>query len=388
VLVETDEQVIRCLREELSSLTVPAAPVCTVIQRGRGIKARRRAFAAASVTAASAAIAAAVSAQVFAAVIPTAAAGLAARRDTSRTHPPGVFAAGTAAGKRWQLAVRNVAGTGADCQPAVMLNGHTGDVLVRHGSGAQPITSPAFLAVAPGFGSTGFAFVQVTHAVTSVTLSTVDGGQQRRPPVTVSACGRRYQLAGFAVAGLRRGVKDIIAQPPATAGIWVPPAGLFKSRPPIPGMWVNPGHQPLVAEPATAMIGAGRVAGHVWSIAVSLGTDGQCYSGRLSRNAATPSVTYCVPVEAAPADGVSFARVGLPLPSPEPLTGYAAVVSQGATYAIATFSRGVPQRVTVHRVSGRSYLAMALPPGVKVTSLSLYGTGGQLSVTRYLFSRS
>jgi hypothetical protein len=382
--VETDEQVIRCLREELSSLTVPAAPVCTVIRRGRAIRARRRTFAAASVTAASAAIAAAVSAQVFAAVIPTAAAGLAARKDTSHAHPPGVFAAGTAAGKPWQLAVRNIAGSGADCQPAVMLNGHTGDVLARPGTGAQPITSPAFLAIAPGFGRTGFAFVQVRHPVTSVTLSTVDGVWQRRSPVTVSACGRRYQLAGFAVAGLRRGVRDIIAQPPAQSGIWVPPPGLFKSRPPIPGMWVNPGNQPLVAAPATAMIGDGRVAGHVWSIAVSLGADGQCYSGRLSRNTATPSVTYCVPVEAAPADGASFARVGLPLPSPEPVTGYAAVVSQAATYAVATFSRGVPQKVTVHRVSGRNYVAIALPAGVKVTSLSLYGTGGQLSATRYL----
>jgi hypothetical protein len=384
--VETDEQVVQSLREELSSLTVPAAPVGTVIRRGRAIKARRRAFAAAGVTAAGAAVAAAVSAQVFAAVVPTAAAGLAVRKDTRRAHPPGVFAAGTAGGKVWRLAVRNVAGTGADCLPAVMLNGHTGDVLVQPASGAQPITSPAFLAIAPGFGRTGFAFVQVTHVVTGVVLSTVDG-VQRRAQVTVSACGRRYRLAGFAVAGLTGGIREIVAQPPG-AGSWAPPAGLFGSPPPLPGRWVNPGNQPLVTGPATAMIGTGRAAGHGWSIAVSLGADGQCYYGRLSRDAAAPSVTSCVPVAAAPASGASLSRVELSLPSSAPLTGYAAVVSQRATYAVATFSRGVPQRVRVHRVSGRNYLAMAVPAGVKVTSLSLYGTGGPLSVSRYLPSRS
>ena len=66
-----------------------------------------------------------------------------------------VVAAGTAAGAAWQLSVRNIAGSGSACLPAVMLNGTDGDLLSAPPATPAGMTSVAFLEGVPGGSGAG-----------------------------------------------------------------------------------------------------------------------------------------------------------------------------------------------------------------------------------------
>ena len=136
------EQLIRQLRDELGSLEVPPAPVIAVTQRGKAIRARRRALAAGF----AAVVAVALLAARFIGA-PGPGPGTVTLNQPSPRAPGGVFALGTANGKPWQLAVRNIAADPGTrwCLPAVMFNGLDGDVLYKTGPGGHvfaTVTAP------------------------------------------------------------------------------------------------------------------------------------------------------------------------------------------------------------------------------------------------------
>ncbi len=115
----TDDQLLRQrLHEEFGALDISLAPVLRVTGRGRGVRTRRRALAIGSLVILLAGGALSVHATV----------GQKPARPTVTVSAPdpaapgGVFASGTANGKPWRLAVRNVAADPGTrwCLPAVM----------------------------------------------------------------------------------------------------------------------------------------------------------------------------------------------------------------------------------------------------------------------------
>ena len=110
--------------------------------------------------------------------------------------PGGVFASGIANGKPWHLAVRNIAADPGTrwCLPAVMFNGHYGDVLYPLARGAQPYGNPAYLADISGFPGVGAFFTQVKPGVTKVTVLWRDGRSLTVRPIRVSPCAGEHLL--------------------------------------------------------------------------------------------------------------------------------------------------------------------------------------------------
>ncbi len=122
-----------------------------------------------------------------------------------------MFASGTADGKPWALAVRNIAAAGSHrCVPAVMFNGRDGDVLFKVGRGVPSFGNPALLAQIPGFPGIGVLFTQVAPG---------DDPPGCAPPPTAGrsppgrcgcrACGKSFNLAGFAFASPRNAPSEI-----------------------------------------------------------------------------------------------------------------------------------------------------------------------------------
>ncbi|MGH3069054.1 MAG: hypothetical protein ACRDMI_10790, partial [Streptosporangiaceae bacterium] len=174
-----DEQVLsQQLHQDLDALPAPPAPAGAVRRRGRAIRARRWAAAGSGLMAGAAAVALAVSAQTGSPAARPAAArtGTAASPAGSQSPagilnsatPPGgsVFAAGVAGGAAWQLSVRNIAGPGSGCLPAVMLNGTDGDLLSAPPATPAGLADVAFLDNVPGGSGAGYAALQVAPAVT------------------------------------------------------------------------------------------------------------------------------------------------------------------------------------------------------------------------------
>jgi hypothetical protein len=373
----TDDQRLRQrLHEEFGDLEISPAPVLRVTGRGRGVRARRRALAAGTVIAVALAVAAA------------------AQLNRPVTRPmvtlnapvpgaPGkVFASGTADGKPWALAVRNIAADPGTrwCEPGVMFNGRDGDVLFK--AGPRPsFGNPAFLLSIPGFPGVGAVFTQVAPEVTRLVATFPGGRQVSVRPVWVSACTQRFHLAGFAYA-------EHGPQPSELAtydrfglgdGLVISPADLSPVGPARPGVWVNldTSRVDIAISQGANPIGTGAVDGQIWHISVSLGLYGQCYHAALR----TPGhgrgqSTECVPVAAPPR---TAALAVVPVTSAQTqLSGYAGLVSPRTVYAYASISDGTTHRVVPVRVAGRAYIAIVAPAGCRLTSLSLFDASGHL----------
>ena len=107
---------------------------------------------------------------------------------TSPAQSGGVFASGTSGGHAWRLAVQDIADPGYRCLPAITLNGTDADpVSPDPGNGADITLGPA----APGI---GFAFIQLPADIRRLAVDS----REVLPAVTVTACGERYRLVGFA----------------------------------------------------------------------------------------------------------------------------------------------------------------------------------------------
>jgi len=378
-----DERALRQrLRKELGSLEISPAPVLCVTRRGRVVRARRRAVTGG--TGIAAALAVVLSAQLggghTAAPSPTVTVSA-----PDPAAPGGVFAFGTADGKPWKLAVRNIAADPGTrwCLPAVMVNGRDGDVLFGTGPRALSFGNPALLRDIAGLPGIGFMFTQVTPGVTRLAAGLSDGTQLTVRPVRVSACGQSFDLAGFAFAEARHSVMELDTYTrigldeglPLTNSAGV--GNVFAATP--PGVWANTDNSS--ADIATSRdaqpIGTGTVGGMTWHVRTSLGLYGQCYTATLR----TPGhgrgqSSECVPV-AAPPRAAALAVV-LVSGAQAQLPGYAGLVSPRTAYVYASISDGTTRRVVPVRVAGRAYIALVAPAGCQVTRLSLFDASGHL----------
>ena len=400
-----DEQVLsQRLHEDLDTLTARPAPVGAVRRRGRAIRTRRWAGAASGLMAGAAAVAITLSppagspaarpAAARTAAVPTGAGASSAAPPAgvaNSARPPGgsAFAAGTDGGAAWRLSVRNIAGRGSSCLPAVMLDGTDGDLLTATAL-TQGITSTAFLDNAPGHPGAGFAAVQVAPAVNRLTAIFRNGTTLTLHPVTRRACGRPLHLAGFAYPA--SGVTQISAYsggPFASTSRETPPASLFHgtgaasgpatSQPPlrlVPGVWEHMGATPPIA--AAAAIGAGRRGAGHWRVTVTLGATGECFAGASFGAGGYTGSTACQPIGLPPA---TVALHPLAFAAQPRLDGYGALVSPRAATVVAALSNGTTERITPVTVGGRGYLALVLPSGATLTRLTLRDGSGHAFAT-------
>jgi hypothetical protein len=383
----TDEQVLRQrLHEMIGGLETGPLPADAVLRRGKAIRARRRGIAAAGAVALAAVVAVAAWVQAPGRPAPIVASGSPLTLNVpDPSAPRGVFASGTADGTPWRLAVANIAGPAPWCLPAVMFNGRDGDVLFGAGGGAPTISKPAFLTHIPGRPGIGVAFVQLQPDVTKI-VADLPGGSVSQRPVTLTLCGQRFHLAGFAFGHPRRGVTQISAYsalgleetldlPPATFTDGTLLSGTFSA-----GVWQNldTSRADNEASSATA-IGSGRIGGISWTIKTGLGLYGQCYSGATVAGHDAGQAQECLPIEAAP-DGVVLAWVPFPA-SASGLTGYAGLVSPRTAYLMASLSNGTTRRLTPIDLAGRKYTGFAIGHGSRLVRLTLYDTAGHAFAT-------
>jgi len=374
----TDDQLLRQrLHEEFGALEISPAPVLRVTGRGRGVRARRRALAAFTVVLAGLAV---VAAARFGKEPTGSAVTLNAPNPAA---PGGVFASGTAHGKPWALAVRNIAAAPGThwCRAAVMFNGRDGDVLFKTGRGAPSFGNPAFLSHIHGFPRVGVVFTQVAPGTTRVALTFPNRRQISATPVRVRACGASFNLAGLAFDsrhvpseiatytrfGLDEGLDVNFAM--ATS--------VFEST--TPGIWMNLDNSrtDIAASQAGSLIGTGTVSGQIWHMWASLGLYGQCYTaaGRVPGHGRGQG-SQCVPVTMPPR---TAALTAVPVSAAETqLPGYAGLVNPRTAYAYASIDNGTTHRVVPVRVAGRAYIALVAPAGCQLISLSLFDAGGHL----------
>lgn len=381
----SDDQLLRRrMHEELAALEISPPPVLRITGRGRGIRARRRALAAGTTILAALAVVAAAHFNPATAGPPTVTLN---RPDPAA--PGGVFASGTAHGKPWELAVRNIADAGSHrCLPAVMFNGRDGDVLFKVARGTPSFGNPAFVSGLSGFPGIGAVFTQVPSDTTRLVLSFADGMRVSARPVAVRACGTVFNLAGLVFADARRTPAGIATYTrfglderlvlDSSAAVWT----VF--GPSTRGIWVNldKSRADIAASQAAVPIGAGTVAGQIWQVQVSLGLYGQCYTATLraiGRGRDRGRGYECVPVAAPPrVTALTFVPV---TGAQAVLPGYAGLVTPRAATVVVSVNNGTNLTIRPVTVSGRAYLAFAVPAGCRPYRLSLYDAAGHLIAT-------
>jgi hypothetical protein len=385
-----DKAIRQRLHAELGALEISPVPVIAVRRRGKAIRARRRA-----VTSGFAAVA------VVAVLAVRAAQGPAPAPVTINPPGPGaaggLFASGTAHGKPWRMAVRNIAADPGTpwCLPAVMFNGRDGDVLFGAGAGAAnpSIGNPAFLDQIPGFPGVGAVFAQVAPQDTKLVATLPSGRQLTVRPVWVSACGQRFHLAGFVYADPLRGISQLstTTRSGPDESLAVTQAHGAPGGDTGAGIWANLDNSraDIAASQAANTIGHGTVAGQIWHISASLGLYGQCYAGALRAPARSTNYgrtgsghgqsSACVPV-AAPPRTIALGAWSLPGGTAD-LSGYAGLVNPRTARVVVSFSGAPDITVRPVMVGGRAYVAFAVPPGCDVVLLRLIGASGRAFFT-------
>lgn len=374
----TYDQLIRQrLREEFGALEISPPPVLRVTGRGRGVRARRRALAACTVVLAALAV---VAAARFNKEPPRSTVTLNAANPAA---PGGVFASGTAYGKPWALAVRNIAAAPGThwCRAAVMFNGTDGDVLFKTGRGTPSFGNPALLSHIHGFPRVGVVFTQVAPDTARLVLTFPNGRHISATPVRVRACGTSFDLAGLAYDS--RHVPSEIATYTRFGldeGLDVNltiATSVFEFT--TPGIWMNLDNSraDIAASQAGHPIGTGTANGQIWHMWASLGLYGQCYAaaGRVPAHGRGQG-SECVPVTTPPR---TAALTAVPVSAAETqLPGYAGLVNPRTAYAFASIDNGTTHRVVPVRVAGRAYIAIVAPAGCQLISLSLFDAGGHV----------
>jgi hypothetical protein len=292
----------------------------------------------------------------------------------------GVFAEGTDGSHHWQLAVQDIAGPGYRCVPGVTLNGADADPAV-----AAAASGPAFIEVGQG---AGFAFLQLATDADQVWLDPADGVRISTTPVTVTACGRRFRLAGFAyplTAALRMHI-EYTDHPTATL---TAPSAVTDPRPTfgepqIAGLWQAMGATgPALAD---VVVAAGHATSEPWSVRVMFGPAGDCFmlaAGYLDDGVSSrPGWNLtCGPVST---PGGPDLVVALPLAAPAgegPGVGYALSLGPGTTGLIARLSGGYTIQARPVVVDGREYAAFFVPVPYQLTGLTVVSAGGRRSTS-------
>jgi hypothetical protein len=363
----TDEESLRRrLHAEADQAEVGPAPAEAVFRRYRAARTRRLAALASGT---------AVLAAVIAALVIRAPAGPAGKPPGPGSPPgTGVFAAGTANGRRWSLSAVNLADPGYRCLPGVVIDGQNGDLLQPGFLPGLPLGNAGFLAVSPGRPAAGFAFLWLRPGVTSVTASLGDGTRLALRPVTVSVCGHSFRLAGFRWP--RQGVTRIAARSPQGHQIgYTPPADIFNPDSQFQdGLWWNV--QGATGNAAAGEIGSGRIGSTPWRMAVTLGPEGECFTAHEGPAGAAGSASICAPVSAPPRGAaltsVPFARSG------GTLVWFMGTVRARTAYLRAHLSSGRVIRLVPAVVGGREYVAVGVREGVRMTRLTLYSAHGQV----------
>jgi hypothetical protein len=363
----TDEESLRRrLHAEADQAEVGPAPVEAVFRRYRAARTRR----VSAVAGGAAVLAAAVAVLVLRG--PAGPAG----KPAGLSSPPGtgVFATGTANGRRWSLSAVNLAEPGYRCLPGVVVNGRDGDLLQPGFLPGLGIGNVAFLAPEPGRPAAGFAFLWLRPGVSGVTARLGDGTRLDLRPVTVSVCGQGFRLAGFRWP--RQGVTRISARSAQGHPIgYTPSADIFDPASPLQsGSWVN--LQGAAGNAAAGEIGSGRIGGTPWRMNVTLGPEGECFTAHEGRPGAAGWASVCAPVSPPPRGAaltsVPFAR------SDGTLVWFMGTVRAGTAYLRAHLSSGQMIRFVPAVVGGREYIAVGVREGVRMTRLILYGAHGQV----------
>ena len=363
----TDEETLRRrLHAEADQAEVGPAPVEAVFRRYRAARTRRLSALAAGTSVLAAAVT----------VLVISAPGGPAGGPPGLSEPPhaGVFAAGTANGKRWSLAAVNLADPGYRCLPGVVVNGQNGDLLQPGFLAGLALGNAGFLAVSPGRPAAGYAFLWLRPGVTRVTASLGDGTRLGLHPVTVSVCSQHFRLAGFRWP--RQGVTGITARSAHGHQIgYTPPAAIFTPDSPFQdGSWVNV--QGAAASAAAGQIGSGRIGGTPWRMDVTLGPEGECFTAHEGPPGAVGSASICAPVSAPPR-GVALTAVPYARTAGV-LVWFMGTVNARTAYLRAHLSGGRVTRLVPTVVGGRKYIAVGVREGVRLTRLTLYGAHGQV----------
>jgi len=375
----TDDQRLRQrLHEEFGALEISPPPVLRVTGRGQGIRTRRRALAIGGLVVVLAG--GALSGHALAGHKPAPPTVTVSAPDPAA--PGGVFASGTANGKPWRLAVRNIAADPGTrwCLPAVMFNGHYGDVLYPVAKGAQPYGDPAYLADIPGFPGVGAIFTQVKPGVTKVSATWRDGRSLNIGPVQVTGCGgEHFRLAGFAFDNTH-GIAPILTVEgygySESLGLGYP--GLFGHT--APGVWANTDKNRVDIAPSRAAepIGRGTVNGQIWNIRASLGLFGQCYAATLrgGPGGGLGQGSECAPI-AAPPRTTALAFVPVPGAHTQ-LPGYAGLVNPRAAKVVVSINNRPDVTLRPVRWTGQAYIAFVVPPGCRPYLIRLYDSAGHM----------
>ena len=302
---------------------------------------------------------------------------------TGRVQPDGTFAEGAVAGRIWRMAVQDVAGAGK-CQPAVTVNGMDADPLYPGPPRATPVGDPAFMAPGASMPGAGFAFIKVPAGTAWVWLEpgTIGGLMLGMAPVTVTSCGERFRLVGFAypLAGTLR----IHASFPAGSGSYTVPAALSDPRvslaaTQVDGVWQDT--DIAHAQVTTATLNTGRAFGQGWSIRVAFGTAGDCFTLSTSYlddnvNAQPQLTSLCGPVSTLHGPDTIVA-LGFGSPYDGVGVAYAVSVSPGTVRLTAHLSDGGVMPVTPVAVQGRKYAAFFVTGPAHLTRLAWDNAAGQ-----------
>ncbi len=296
---------------------------------------------------------------------------------TGTAAPDGVFAEGGAGNRPWQLAVQDIAVPGSGCQPAVTLNGNDADPLFPRPAMITPVGSLAFMMPGPAMPGVGFAVIRVPADVSWVWLdpAPVNGLQVGLPPATVTSCGERFRLAGFAypLAGTLR-----IHASTATRGLrYTVPRALSAPRPSlaapqVDGVWqdMDSAH----AQVAATTLATGTAFGQRWSIQLGFGTAGDCFTLSTayiddSANAKPERTSFCGPVST-PHGLTTIMAMALGSPAGNGQgVGYAVAVGPGTARLTARLSTGAAFPVTPATAAGRRYAAFFVPSPARLTRL-------------------
>jgi hypothetical protein len=284
------------------------------------------------------------------------------------------------------MAVQNIAGTRGRCQPAVTLNGMDADPLYPGPPRATPVGDPAFMAPGASMPGAGFAFIKVPAGATWVWLdpAPIGGLMIGVQPVTVTSCGERFRLVGFAYPLV--GTLRIHDSFPAIATSYTAPAVLSDPRPSladpqVDGVWQDT--DSAHARVTTATLATGQAFGQRWSIRLAFGTAGDCFTLSTayiddSVNAQPELASLCGPVSTLHGPDIIM---GLGLGSPPAYdglgVGYAVSVSPGIVRLTAHLSNGGLMSVTPVTVGGRKYAAFFVPGPTHLTRLNTDGAARQ-----------
>ena len=298
----------------------------------------------------------------------------------------GVFARGTAAGRNWRLAVRDIADPGYQCQPGVTLNG-TDAVPVFPSAGLYPEThvgSPAFIVPGSWLPGAGFAFIQVPAGIGRIRVYPSSGAPVSVTPVTLTVCGAQFHLVGF---GYREASQLLIQA--GLAATYTVPALLSLPEPTLADPQVNGVWQSLDtthSQLATATLAAGRAFGLPWSIKVAFGTAGDCFTlstSYLDESAADPKaegIETCGPIST-PQGPDTVVALPLAFPAASGVgTGFAVSAGAGTSRLIAVLTNEGVELVHPVVVAGREYAAFFVPAPTHLVQL-YWLAGGRTTTT-------